>query len=161
MNKAVFFDRDGVINNEEGLYYIFKTEDFRFNPGIIEAMKTFRDRGYLLIIVTNQGGIARGFYTWEDVRAVHSLMNGELAAEGVTLDEVYVCPHHSDLENCLCRKPKTLLFEKALSRFDIDPAKSWFVGDRYTDIEAGEKAGLRTILVKPNQDMSFLTKVID
>ena len=161
MNRAVFFDRDGVINNEEGLYYIFKTEDFRFNPGIISVMKTLRRRGYLLIIVTNQGGIAKGFYTWEDVNAVHTMMNNELAEEGIVLDEIYVCPHHSDLENCLCRKPKTLLFEKAISRFDIDPEQSYFIGDRETDVEAGKKAGLKTVLVEPNQDMNFLTGIID
>ncbi len=77
MNKAVFFDRDGVINNEAGLYYIFKPEDFRLNPGIREALKALSDRGYLLIVITNQGGIAKGFYSRRDVDEIHRLMSSD------------------------------------------------------------------------------------
>ncbi len=156
MNKAVFFDRDGVINNEEGLYYIYRTEDFRFNPGIKSVLKTLSDRGYLLILITNQGGISKGLYTRKDAAHIHLLMAEELGRDGVHFSEVYMCPHHPDVENCLCRKPQTLLFEKAMARFNIDILSSWFVGDRETDIEAGRKVGLRTILVEPNQDMRFL-----
>ncbi len=79
-----------------------------------------------------------------------------LREAGVEFSEIYLCPHHPDVENCLCRKPQTLLFEKAIARFNIDREASWFVGDRDTDMEAGRNAGLKTLLVKPNQDMHFL-----
>ena len=160
MKKAVFFDRDGVINNEKGLYYIFRTEDFRFNPGIKTVLKVLRERGFLLIIVSNQGGISKELYTRRDVDNVHQRMTEELLSEGISFDEIYICPHHPDVENCLCRKPQTLFFEKAIARFNIDSGASYFIGDRETDMEAGKKAGLTTILVEPNQDMSFLAEAI-
>ncbi|HYW94377.1 MAG TPA: HAD family hydrolase [Bacteroidales bacterium] len=160
MNKAVFLDRDGIINNEEGLYYIYRPEDFAFTTGIKTVLKSLRERGYLLIIVTNQGGIAKGLYKREDVDAVHRFMNDELRSEGIVLDEIYICPHHPDVENCLCRKPQTISFEKAIARFNLDTGASWFVGDRETDMQAGKKAGLKTILAEANRDMTFLLDII-
>ncbi len=160
MNRAVFFDRDGVINNEEGLYYIYRPQDFRFNRGIKQVLKVLTGRGFLLFLVTNQGGVSRKLYTREDVDRIHGVMNAELQREGISFSEIYICPHHPDVENCICRKPQTLFFEKAIARFDIDTDVSWFVGDRETDILAGRNAGLKTILVKPNEDMLFLSDVI-
>ncbi len=156
MQKAVFLDRDGVINNEESNYYIHRTEDFFLNDGIIEALKILQQRGFIFIVITNQGGISKSLYTHEDVKAVHEKLESILFKEEITIKEIYYCPHHSDNENCLCRKPKTISIEKAIARFHIDRGKSYFVGDRETDIQAGLKAGLKTIKVNPNQDMEFL-----
>ncbi len=158
--KAVFFDRDGVLNNEESNYYIFRTGDFFLNPGIIETLKILRDRGYIFIVITNQGGISKNLYTHKDVTAIHDLMTLQLKNSGIDLAEIYYCPHHSDNEKCLCRKPGYINIQKAISRFNIDPLRSWFVGDRETDMEAGRKAGLKTLLVKANSNMSFLTDII-
>ena len=112
MRKAIFLDRDGVINNEESNYYIFRTEEFFLNKGIAEALKEFRDRGYIFIVITNQGGISKSFYTHEDVKLVHEKMIHLLAEHDIELAEIYYCPHHSDNENCLCRKPKSISIEK-------------------------------------------------
>ena len=103
--KAVFFDRDGTINSDEGHYYIYKPEDFVFNPGVIEGMKKLKEAGYLLFVITNQGGIAKGIYTHEDVKKVHARMCEELERNGVKIDKIYYCPHHESVKTCICRKP--------------------------------------------------------
>lgn len=161
MQKAVFLDRDGVLNNEESNYYIFRTEDFFLNEGIGEALRELRDRGYIFIVITNQGGISKGYYTHKDVQNVHSKLQRLLRKEKIELAEIYYCPHHNDNENCLCRKPKSISIEKALARFDIDPKNSYFVGDRDTDMEAATKAGLQRIKVESNQNMAILKDLIE
>ena len=158
--KAVFFDRDGVINNEENNYYIFRTEEFFLNNGIAESMQELKSKGFIFIVITNQGGISKSYYSHDDVAKVHKKLQHLLAKYGIELAEIYYCPHHSDNENCLCRKPKTISIEKAIARFNIDRSKSYFVGDRETDMEAARKAELKCILVEPNQDMRFLGRII-
>jgi D-glycero-D-manno-heptose 1,7-bisphosphate phosphatase len=124
-------------------------------------MQELKAKGFIFIVITNQGGISKKYYSHEDVARVHEKLKQLLANFGVELAGIYYCPHHSDNENCLCRKPGTISFEKAISRFDIDRSKSYFVGDRETDMEAGKKAGLQCILVEPNQNMRFLSKIIN
>lgn len=158
--KAIFLDRDGVLNNEESNYYIYKEQDFFLNPGIGNALQLLKEKGYIFIVITNQGGISKGFYTIEDVEKVHLKLRKLLSEFDVDLKEIYYCPHHSDNENCLCRKPKPLSIEKAIARFDIDPGQSWMIGDRDTDIEAGKAAGLKTLKVKANEDMTYLGNII-
>jgi len=153
MNKAVFLDRDGVINNDYGNYYISDSKDFKLNPGVIELLAWLKQEGFLLIIISNQGGISKGLYSLDDVERIHLKMNKILMPHGLKFDEIYFCPHHPENEKCICRKPDTLMFEKAVSRFAIDVKKSFFIGDRETDVEAGNKAGLKTIKVEANQDM--------
>jgi D-glycero-D-manno-heptose 1,7-bisphosphate phosphatase len=153
MKKAIFLDRDGTINNNCDHYYIWRREEFLLNPGVCEALAELQARGYLLIVISNQGGISKGEYTAEDVDLLHDYMRSLLAAEGVHLDEIYYCPHHHMVENCLCRKPMPLMIEKALAHFDIDPASSWMIGDAQRDVEAGKAAGLQYILVEPNGDL--------
>lgn len=160
LKKAVFLDRDGVLNNEESNYYIFKTEDFFLNKGIGFALQKLREKGYIFIVITNQGGISMNLYSTQDVERVHNKLRKLLAEFKVNLAEIYYCPHHSENENCLCRKPKIINIEKAIARFNIDRESSWFVGDRETDIEAGKRAGLKTIMVKPNENMEFLGDLI-
>jgi len=161
MNRAVFFDRDGVINNDSGHYYISDPADFVLNYGVPELLSWLKSQGYLLIMISNQGGISRGIYSKQDTEAVH-LKLGELLASyeaGLGFDEIYYCPHHPDHENCICRKPGTLMVEKAVARFEIDIRESFFVGDRETDMETGRNAGLQTIKVETNQNMISLIEI--
>lgn len=153
MNKAIFLDRDGCINNNCDHYYIWRKEELILNPGVSEALAELQARGYFLIVITNQGGISKGEYSAEDVELLHDHLRSMLGAKGVYLDEIYYCPHHHMVENCLCRKPMPLMIEKALARFDIDPASSWMIGDAQRDVEAGEAAGLRCLLIEPNSDL--------
>ncbi len=160
MNKAIFLDRDGVINNDENHYYISDPKDFVLNPGIIELLSGLKKKGYLLIIISNQGGISRGIYTRTDTDRVHFRMNELTGKHGFEFDEIYYCPHHPENERCICRKPDSVQIEKAISRFSIDIKNSYFIGDRDTDIEVGKKAGLQTVRVVPNQDMRMLIDLI-
>jgi D-glycero-D-manno-heptose 1,7-bisphosphate phosphatase len=158
-NKAIFLDRDGVINRDRK-DYTFRAEDFVFNEGIFEAMKFFKEKNFLLIVITNQAGIAKGLYTHEDVRRVHQMMKDEFTRQGITLSEVYYCPHFSEVSDCLCRKPGSLLIEKALARFDIDAGRSFFIGDRKRDMEAACRAGVKGILVDENQNLNSILHLI-
>jgi D-glycero-D-manno-heptose 1,7-bisphosphate phosphatase len=161
MNKAIFLDRDGTINNNRDRYYIWLREDLRLNPGVIEALLELQSMGYLLIVITNQGGISKGEYSFGDVEALHEHLRSLLERSGVHLDEIYYCPHHESEEACLCRKPRPLMIEKALARFQIDPASSWMIGDAQRDVDAGKAAGLRTILVESNSDLREVLGKID
>jgi len=160
MNRAVFFDRDGVINNDDGFYYVFNPEDFSLNPGVIELLTWLKSENFLLLIVSNQGGISRGIYTKADTERVHAKMNSILNEYDLRFDEIYYCPHHPDNQKCLCRKPGIVQIEKAIARFSIDAKNSFFIGDRDTDVETGKKAGLIPVLVERNQDMRRVIGII-
>ncbi len=160
MNKAIFFDRDGTLNSNKEHYYVWKVGDLRLNPGVPEALAKLKSRGYMLIGITNQGGISKGEYTTEDVEGFHKALLEALCQDGAGLDEIYYCPHHDSNENCLCRKPLPLMIEKAMARFNIDPALSYMVGDAPRDMEAGKAAGLKTILIESNSDLrNILNKI--
>jgi len=161
MRKAIFFDRDGTLNSNQDHYYIWKLEDFQLNPGVVETLRKLKERGYMLILITNQGGVSKEEYSIDDVEELHHHMCRMLEKEGVVLDEIYVCPHHQEFEACLCRKPLPLLIEKALARFDIDPAQSWFVGDSERDMDTGKATNLRTILIESNSDLRQVLDQID
>ena len=158
--KAIFLDRDGVINRDV-MNYTWQIHEFSFLEGVFEACREFQRRGYVLIVVTNQGGIAKGLYTHEHVEALHSYMLAQFEKEGVAIKEVYYCPHYDTTGKCLCRKPGSLLVEKAVARFGIDPAQSWFIGDRDRDIKAGEGAGVKGILVEVNSDLRNVLHLIE
>jgi D-glycero-D-manno-heptose 1,7-bisphosphate phosphatase len=160
MNRAVFFDRDGVINSDDGLYYVFKSEDFKINPGVLDCMKILASRGFLLIVISNQGGISRGKYTKTDAANIHLLLQDECRKAGFEMSEIYFCPHHNEIEKCICRKPGTQMLEKAIARFDIDKRQSFFVGDRETDVETAKNAGIQPILVKANGNLMECLKFI-
>lgn len=153
MQKAIFIDRDGVITSDVGHYYLYKPEDVLINPGVAESLIKFKKAGFLIIVITNQGGIARGTYGHEDVAATHNKMRELLNKAGADYDELYYCPHHDKVEKCLCRKPGNLNIEKAISRFNIDRAKSWMIGDNPRDIEAGNRSNLKGVLVEKNKDL--------
>jgi len=158
-NKAVFLDRDGVINNGD-LYYTYKKEDFFFNADVFESLKLLKDNNYILIIITNQGGISKGEYSKNDVDILHQYMVEKLKEKGIEITEVYYCPHHDSIENCICRKPNSGNIEKALARFEINPTQSFLIGDGERDIEAGEKAGLSCFKIEKNESILEICKSI-
>ncbi len=161
MIKAVFLDRDGVINDNEVPYYITRPEEFVLNKGIIEALKALLDNDFQLIIISNQSGISKKIYSREDCDRVHEKLIDMMSGYGITFEEIYYCPHHPEFENCLCRKPQPLMFEKAIARFDIDPEKSWMIGDSEKDIIGAKNAGLKSILISSNEDIrKYINRII-
>lgn len=141
---AVFLDRDGTLNHDPG--YLGDAREFRFLPGAVEAVKRLKDAGYRVFVVSNQSGIARGFFGVDDLRRIHDRMAAGLRQKGVTLDGIYYCPHHPDAQ-CPCRKPSPGMVLDAAAHYEIDLKRSYFVGDRHSDIETGKNAGCGTILV--------------
>lgn len=142
---AVFIDRDGVINKE--VSYLSRVADFEFIPNAVEALRILSNAGYKLIIVTNQSGVARGFFSEEQLSEIHEYMINELKKSKIRIDKIYVCMHHPN-DKCDCRKPEIGLLKEAEKEFNIDLKKSFFIGDKTIDIETGKKAGCKTILVK-------------
>ena len=156
MNKAVFLDRDGVVNMKGKSYYVHREEEFFFNKGLFEALRYFSEKGYLLIIITNQGGIARRVFTTAHLEKLHRFMISELESAGIKLTDIFHCPHHPDIEPCRCRKPGTLLFEKAIKKYHIDPMASYMIGDSEIDIIPAEKLGIKGILIPTNGNITDL-----
>lgn len=161
IHKAVFIDRDGVINSDEGHYYIYRVEDFQLNPDLPKALKMLADNGFMLIVITNQGGVAKGEYTLADVNKVHAYLRTLLIKEAVELDAIYVCPHHHSVAPCECRKPSPYMILQGINEFDIDPKRSYMIGDSTRDIEAGEAAGLKQCFKVPkNSSILEVCKLI-
>ncbi|NWN92707.1 D-glycero-beta-D-manno-heptose 1,7-bisphosphate 7-phosphatase [Marinobacter adhaerens] len=145
--KAVFLDRDGVINVDHG--YVYRKEDFEFVDGIFDVCRYFKEQGYLLIVVTNQSGIARGMYTEAQFQELTEWMVASFAERGVTITRVYHCPHHPDFgpeeaRNCECRKPEPGMILRGITEFDLDPAKCIMIGDKVSDMEAATRAHIET-----------------
>ncbi|SMO68373.1 D-glycero-alpha-D-manno-heptose-1,7-bisphosphate 7-phosphatase [Solitalea koreensis] len=160
MNKAVFLDRDGVLNKELG-DYVCTLADFQVLEHNYEPLKQLHDAGYLLIVVTNQGGLAKGWYTEATLQSMHTELRRQFAMHGVEFAEIYYCNHHPEYTgNCFCRKPGSLLLEKAIARFNIDKNKACFIGDRERDVEAGEKAGIKGILIDSDQPLSEVLHLV-
>ena len=142
MQKALFLDRDGVINIEKD--YLFKIEDFVFIDGIFELCQHYLSLDYIVVVVTNQSGIARNYYTNEDFNTLTAWMLGMFSEHGVEISHVYHCPHHPDITGeCNCRKPKAGMLLQAAREFDIDLENSIIVGDKERDIKSGMNAGLK------------------
>ncbi|MBR8535959.1 HAD family hydrolase [Carboxylicivirga sediminis] len=141
--KAVFIDRDGVINNDEGHYYIYKVKDFKLNKGIIEGLKLLQNAGYKLFVITNQGGVAKGKYTEDDVEMVHGHFLQLMFDNDIRITDIYYCPHHDSVELCDCRKPQPGMIIQAIEEHQIDKTQSYLIGDSERDIEAGNAAGLK------------------
>lgn len=159
MNKAVFLDRDGVVNFERG-DYVSNPKDFVINQGVLQAIKMFRDNNFLVIIITNQGGIAKKLYSINDVMLMHNRLIDELKQNNSSINDIYMCPHHDNYGKCLCRKPGSLLFEKALAVYNIDPAKSFMIGDSQRDVDAAEKLGITSFLINPNENILRISQKI-
>lgn len=146
--RAVFLDRDGVINVDSG--YVSQRDDFEFIDGVIDACKALKEKGYLLVVITNQSGIARGYFSEEQFHTLTEWMDWSLADRGVDLDGLYYCPHHAEKGigeykiDCDCRKPKPGMLMSAIADLNIDAGQSILVGDKVSDIQAGLAAGIKT-----------------
>ena len=147
-NKALFLDRDGTINIEKG--YVFRIKDFEFRPGIFDLIRKYQQQNYLIIIVTNQSGIARGFYTEKEFRTLSEWMTKTFQSEKINITKIYHCPHHPDFTGkCTCRKPAPGMILQAIREFNINPGSSVLIGDKKSDISAGKNAGIgRNLLIR-------------
>lgn len=152
MTKAVFLDRDGVIIKERG-EYTYRLKDVEMIDGIVEFLKEIKKRNFKIIVITNQGGIAKGLFGYQEVYEVHKLIKSFLEGEGAKIDDIFFCPHHDKFCKCLCRKPGTLLIEKAMAIYKIDAALSFFVGDRERDMEAAISAGVYPVKIESNENL--------
>lgn len=148
---AVFFDRDGTINEQMG--YINHITRFHLLPGVGQAIRSLNDAGLPVAVVTNQSGLARGYFPESLLDEVHEKMRRQLALEGARIDGLYICPHHPEAKEerfrlaCNCRKPKTGLLEQAAAELGLDLARSYMVGDRWSDLRCGAAVGATTVLV--------------
>ena len=158
MQKAVFLDRDGVINVDKS--YVYKQEDFEFCEGVFEALQHFKRLGYLLIIVTNQSGIGRGYYREEDFQSLSAWMKQELLHVNIVIDAIYHCPHAPEV-GCECRKPKSGMFQEAIRDFDIDVRASWMIGDKQSDIEAALGAGIEQTIMLGKRNVKTILDTIN
>lgn len=143
-NQAVFLDRDGVLIEDTN--YVGKIERVQLIPDAAVALRRLREAGFRLFVVTNQSGVARGYFTRAAVEDIHRHLDHKLRQSGVAIDHYYVCPHHPD-NNCDCRKPKPKFLREAARDYGLDLAHSYMVGDRTTDVTAGKLAGTKTVLV--------------
>ncbi len=163
LKKALFLDRDGVVNVEKN--YLYKIENFEFINGIFELCRYYKNIGYLIFIVTNQSGIARKYYTEKDFITLSNWMSKEFLKHGIEISKVYHCPHHPDISGeCSCRKPKSGMLLEAKNEFEIDMKNSIIIGDKERDIEAGLNAALReTYLLDESRSVtsSKATKIVN
>lgn len=152
MNRAVFLDRDGTVNEEVG--YLSDLSRLKLIPGAGTAIRRLNQAGLMVVLVTNQSGVARGYFPESFVHDAHALLETMLREEGARLDGIYYCPHHPTAGNsrhtldCDCRKPRTGLIDRAARELAIDVRNSFMVGDKWSDVELGQRAGARTVLVK-------------
>ncbi len=150
IRKALFLDRDGVINHDPG-DYTKSLAEFTVLPGVIDTLKVWHDLGYLLIVVTNQGGLAKGLYEEADVHAMHQYFQGLCVQAGFSIAHFYFCPHHPDYNGrCLCRKPGSLMIEKGLHKFGLSAESCLIVGDKQRDLDAAAAAGVDGVLIDTN-----------
>ena len=163
MNKAVFLDRDGTINIDKG--YIFRIQDFKFLPGAIDGLRKLQELGFLLIIITNQSGIARGYYTERELLVLNEWLMNELEKINIKITNIYYCPHHPEAIidkyrfKCRCRKPGLKFYETAIKDYDLDISQCWAIGNELRDIYVCKEYNCRGILV--GNDSKFDKKIID
>lgn len=160
MNKAVFLDKDGTLI--KNVPYNVDTEKIEILPQVIGGLKLLQKAGYLLIIVSNQSGIARGYFTEEDLKKAFDHLEELFMNEGLKVEGIYYCPHHLEgkiekfTRDCNCRKPLTGMFEQAAKEHDIDLSSSWMIGDILDDVEAGHNAGMKTVLINNGNETEWL-----
>lgn len=153
MNKAIFLDRDGVLINNEHHYYIWESSQLKFIEGVFENLQLLQKKGYQLFVVSNQGGISRGLYSKENVLTLHQELIQTLGKNQIILTDILFCPHHTEIENCLCRKPQSLMLDRLIARYELDPQHSTLIGDSESDMKAAAMAGIHGIQIIPNQNM--------
>ena len=159
MMKIAFLDRDGVINREMGSH-VWQKERFEVLPDVIPAMRFLKTRGFELIIITNQSGIGLGLYNDGDVIQLHEWLQRSLSSEDIELLDIYFCRHHPENSNCLCRKPKGLMVEKALAKYDAKAGECIMFGDRERDVESARVNGVRGVLLESNSSLLEAAKMV-
>ena len=163
MNKAIFLDRDGTINKEKG--YLYRADQFEFLPGVVDALRTAQFNNYKLIVITNQSGIARGYYSEEDFEALNTWMLKSLSEQGVVLDAVYYCPHHPKAIiqkykiNCICRKPMLGLYARAIADFNLDLNLCFAIGDKMRDCSICQVTACHGFLIGNNEEEALIDDV--
>ncbi len=148
MYKTVFVDRDGTINRD--VPYCSRPEDFKLLPTVAEGIRLLNEHGFKVVVVTNQSGIARGYFTEEMLAGIHRKMLDDLAREKAFVDAIYYCPHHPDA-GCECRKPNTGLFHKAATELQVDTANSYVIGDKLLDVAAAKKLNCKAVLIPSSE----------
>ena len=154
-NKVIFLDRDGTINKDYG--YVYKTEDLVFLPGVVEGLKLLQDNGYMLIIITNQSGISRKYFSIDEYNIFNSHLINELKKYNIEIKDVYMCPHR-DEDNCECRKPKTKLFLDAIKKYNIDLDNSYAIGDKERDLAICNETSIKGILLTDKSNNDYICK---
>lgn len=163
MNKACFLDRDGTINIDKN--YLYRKEDFEFLLGAVDGLRMIQNNGFKLIIITNQSGIAKDYYSEADFHVLSDWMANSLSKQGISIEKVYYCPHHPEASNhnygfdCNCRKPKLGLFEKAIKEFNIDLSKSYAIGDKLRDCEICKVSECRGFLIGLSENPQEIQRV--
>lgn len=160
MQKAIFLDRDGVINKELG-DYVCRFEDFEILSHNYEALRELQVRGYIILVATNQGGLAKGWYTEKILKKMHDHLEADYLKHGITISGFYYCPHHPDYTgDCDCRKPKPGMLLKGIKDFNLDASSSYFIGDKPTDVQAAEAAGVNGIQINIDQPLGEILHLI-
>ncbi len=157
VRRAVFLDRDGTLNVEKN--YLYRIEDWEWIPGSVEALRKLNVAGWRVVVVTNQAGIARGYYGEAELARLHEFVRDEAQRQGAHIDAFYHCPHHpefGDDTDCECRKPKPGMLLRAAADLSLDLRRSYLVGDRESDIEAAEVCGVRPLLVETGYGLRTL-----
>jgi len=160
--KAIFLDRDGVLIDNSDHYYIWKDEQLKFVDGIFDNLKLLHLNGFQLFIVSNQGGISKGLYSKDDILNLHARLIQTFRNNNIEITEIAFCPHHPEIEKCMCRKPDSLLIDKLIAKYKLNKNSSYLIGDSESDMEAAQKASVQGIKIASNQNMypfiSFLIK---
>ncbi|MDO5088725.1 MAG: HAD family hydrolase, partial [Leptotrichiaceae bacterium] len=163
-NRFILLDRDGVVNVEKS--YLYKIEDFEYEKGVVESLKRLSEKGFKFAIITNQAGIAKGYYTEDDFFKLEKYIEKDLYEKGIKIEKTYFCPHHPEAEGkygikCKCRKPAMGNFLKAAEEFDINVKKSYMIGDRISDLLPAENLGINTVLVRTGYGKENERKIED
>jgi D-glycero-D-manno-heptose 1,7-bisphosphate phosphatase len=160
MNKALFLDRDGVINHDPG-DYTYSLSEFHILPTVMEALQLAQSEGFKIILITNQGGVAKGLYTQETVEEIHAFFKSECKKNGVEITAIYYSIDHPDTGNSISRKPHSLMVERALQRFNLDAAQCVMIGDRDRDVACAEGAGVQGIKMEVNGSLlEYVQKIM-
>ena len=149
LRPCLFLDRDGVINHDPG-DYTKNLSEFSILPTVMEALTLAKEAGYEVVLITNQGGLAKGLYTHEDVADIHAHLARACEQNGTPILDIYYSPHHPSKGKSLSRKPGSLMVERACAKPQLDPTRSWMVGDKQRDLDAAAPVGVRGVLIEPN-----------
>ena len=153
IEKAIFLDRDGVLIDNSEHYYIWKPDQLRFVENVFENLQLLAQIGFQFFIVTNQGGISKGLYSKTDILNLHKELIRIFRLNQIEIKDIACCPHHPEIENCLCRKPESLMIDRLIAKYRIGKENSWFIGDSETDMQAARNAEIRGIRIVSNKDM--------